>query len=66
MNVLHYAYLMLSTRLADRRDDERGLSTLEIVLWVGGLAAIALVAIAFIATRTDDALNQIPTGPAGP
>ena len=66
LNVLKYAYLMLRVRLAANRDDERGISTLESVLLVAGFATIALLAIAFITTKVNDAGDNIPTGPAGP
>jgi hypothetical protein len=66
LNILKYAYLMLRVRLAAIRDDERGISTLESVLLVAGFATIALLAIAFITTKVNDAGNNIPTGPAGP
>ncbi|HEV3504915.1 MAG TPA: Flp family type IVb pilin [Actinomycetes bacterium] len=66
LNILKYAYLMLRVRLAANRDDERGISTLESVLLVAGFATIALLAIAFITTKVNDAGDNIPTGPAGP
>lgn len=66
LNILSYAYMMLRVRLAAIRDDERGISTLESVLLVAGFAAIALLAIAFITTKVNDAGSNIPTGPAGP
>ncbi len=66
LNILKYAYLMLRLRLAAIRDDERGISTLESVLLVAGFATIALLAIAFITTKVNDAGDNIPTGPAGP
>jgi hypothetical protein len=66
LTILKHAYLLLRLRLAAIRDDERGISTLESVLLVAGFATIALLAIAFITTRVNDAGQNIPTGPAGP
>ena len=66
LTILKHAYLMLRLRLAAMHDDERGISTLEAVLLVAGFATIALLAIAFITTKVNDAGDNIPTGPAGP
>ncbi len=64
--MLRYAWLMLRVRLDAAREDERGISTLEAVLLVGGFATIALLAIVFITDKVNDAGNNIPTGPSGP
>ncbi len=56
-------YLWLRARLAIHAHDERGLTTLETVLWIGGLAVIALGAIAAITVKVTTATNNIPTGP---
>ena len=48
---------------AARPEDEGGAITLEQVLWIGGIAAIALVAIAAIGAKVTTATNNIPTGP---
>ena len=66
LNVLRYAYLFLRARLTAIHDDERGISTLETVLLVGGLAAIALAAIVVIGNAVTGAGDKIPTGPAAP
>ena len=64
LNLLRYAYLVLRVRLDAIHDDERGVSTLEIILWVAGLATIALVAIVAVTGKVNTATNGIPTGPA--
>ena len=46
-----------------RPEDEGGAVTLEQVLWIGGIATIALVAIAAIGAKVTTATNNIPTGP---
>lgn len=66
LNVLRYAYLMLRVRLDAIHDDERGVSTLEIILWVAGLGVIALAAIVAVTGKVNTATQGIPTGPAGP
>lgn len=66
LTILQYAWLTLRLRLAAAREDERGISTLEAVLLVGGFATIALLAIVFITQKVNDAGNAIPTGPSGP
>lgn len=66
LNVLRHAYLMLRVRLDAIHDDERGVSTLEIILWVAGLGVIALAAIVAVTGKVNTATQGIPTGPAGP
>ncbi len=66
LHVLRYAYLMLRMRLLTAHDDERGVSTLEIILWTAGLAVIALGAIVVVTAKVTTAGNNIPTGPSGP
>jgi hypothetical protein len=66
LSVLRYAYLMVRTRLGVIHDDERGVSTLEIILWIAGLAVIALAAIVVVTNKVGTAENGIPTGPSGP
>ena len=63
LTALHYAYLMMRNRLSLLRDDERGVATLETVLWIGGLAVLAIAVIAVITTRVNTATTAIPTGP---
>ena len=66
LNVLRYAYLMLRVRLDAIHDDERGVSTLEIILWVAGLGVMALAAIVVVSGKVTTAGGNIPTGPSGP
>lgn len=63
LTVLHYTYLMMRARLSAARNDERGVNTLELVLWTAGLGALAILTIAFVATKVSTAQNNIPTGP---
>ena len=65
IDILRYSLLLLRTRLRARSGDA-GVGTLELVLWIGGLAGIALATIAVIAAKVGDATNNIPTGPASP
>lgn len=62
--MLHYVYLLISIRLSALHDDDRGITTLEAVLWIGGLAVLALGTVAAISALVGDATNNIPTGPA--
>ena len=66
LNVLQYAYVMVRTRLGVIHDDERGVSTLEIILWVAGLGVMALAAIVVVSGKVTTAGGNIPTGPSGP
>ena len=63
LTALHYAYLMMRSRLSSLHDDDRGVTTLEIVLWIGGLAVLAIAVIAVITTKVNTATANIPTGP---
>jgi len=63
LTALHYAYLMMRSRLSMLHDDDRGVTTLEIVLWIGGLAVLAIAVIAVITTKVNTATANIPTGP---
>lgn len=63
LTVLHCTYLMMRARLYAARSDERGVNTLELVLWTAGLGALAILTIAFVATKVTTAQNNIPTGP---
>jgi uncharacterized paraquat-inducible protein A len=63
-SMLRYAYLLISTRLSALHDDERGITTLEAVLWIGGLAVLAIGTVAAISALVGTATNKIPTGPA--
>lgn len=65
MYALHYAWLILRTRVAAMHEDQRG-STLEIVLWIAGLAVLAIGTLVVITNKVGDATNNIPTGPTGP
>ncbi len=64
LTMLHYAYLMMRSRLSSLHDDERGVTTLEAVLWIAGLAVLAIATVAVITTRVNTATERIPTGPA--
>jgi Flp pilus assembly pilin Flp len=66
LTILRYAYLMMRSRLSSLHDDERGVTTLEAVLWIGGLAVLAIATVAVITTKVNTASNNIPTGPSGP
>jgi len=63
LTALHYAYLMMRSRLSSLHDDDRGVTTLETVLWIGGLAVLAIAVIAVITTKVNTATTAIPTGP---
>ena len=56
-------YLWLRARLATHARGEGGLTTLETVLWIGGLAVMAIAALAAITIKVTTATNNIPTGP---
>jgi len=60
---LQYAYFMTRARLYAAHDEEAGVSTLEIVLWISGLAILALATIIVITGKVTTAENNIPTGP---
>jgi len=60
---IDHLYLWLRASLATRRADEAGATTLETILWIGGLAVIALAAIAAVSLKVTTATNNIPTGP---
>ena len=62
--VLQYAFHLVRARLGAIHDDERGVSTLEIVLWTAGLAVLALATIVVITNKVNTASNGIPTGPS--
>ena len=64
LTMLHYAYLMMRSGLALSREDEKGVVSLETVLWVAGLAVLAIATVAVITTRVNTATERIPTGPA--
>ena len=64
LTMLHYAYLMMRSRLSLSREDEKGVVSLETVLWVAGLAVLAIATVAVITTRVNTATERIPTGPA--
>jgi hypothetical protein len=63
LRALYFTYVMMRCRLSAARHDERGVNTLELVLWTAGLATLAILTIAFVATRVGDAQSKIPTGP---
>jgi len=63
LSILRYAWVVLSTRLASPRDDQRGITTLEAVLWIGGLAVLAIATVAVITVKVNGATSKIPTGP---
>jgi len=53
----------MRSRLSSLHEDDRGVTTLEIVLWIGGLAVLAIAVIAVITTKVNTATTAIPTGP---
>ncbi len=61
MDIEHLT-MWLRANLAAIHDDERGVTTLEIVLWTGGLAVMALAAVLAIKAKVSTATNNIPTG----
>ena len=63
LTALHHAYLMMRSRLSSLHDDDRGVTTLETVLWIGGLAVLAIAVMAVITTKVNTATGNIPTGP---
>ena len=60
---IEHLYLWLRASLAAARTDEAGAVTLEQILWIGGIAVIALTAIAAVGIKVTTATNNIPTGP---
>lgn len=60
---IEHLYVWLRATLMATRSDERGVTTLESILWIGGLAVLALAAIAAITIKINTATNNIPTGP---
>lgn len=64
LTMLHYFYLMMRSGLSLSREDEKGVVSLETVLWVAGLAVLAIATVAVITTRVNTATERIPTGPA--
>ncbi len=66
LNVLRYMCFMVTTRLGVLHDDERGAATLEQILWIAGLAVMALAAIVVVTAKVTTAEGGIPTGPSGP
>jgi hypothetical protein len=63
--ILQFAFTMVRAKLGALHDDERGVSTLELVLWTAGLAVLALATIVVITNKVNTASNGIPTGPSG-
>ncbi len=63
LSILRYAWVVMSTRLTSPRDDQRGITTLEAVLWIGGLAVLAIATVAVITLKVNTATSNIPTGP---
>ena len=64
--VLRFAYVFLRSRMAALPDDERGITTLEAVLWIAGLGVLALGTLVVITAKVNNATNTIPTGPSIP
>lgn len=64
--VLSYAWTILRCRLAAMHDEERGITTLEAVLWIAGLGVLALGTLVVITSKVNDATDTIPTGPSSP
>jgi hypothetical protein len=63
LHLLRCYWSTLHSRLAATRVDQRGITTLEAVLWIGGLAVLALASVAMITGKVNQATNNIPTGP---
>ncbi len=66
LDILRHCWLMLRTRLGAMHDDQRGVTTLEAVLWIGGLAVLAIATLVLITAKVNDSVSTIPTGPTGP
>ena len=60
---IEHLYQWLRASHAARAKDEAGITTLEAILWIGGLAVMALAAIVAIKSKVTTATNNIPTGP---
>jgi hypothetical protein len=63
LHLLRCYWATLHSRLAVMRADQRGITTLEAVLWIGGLAVLALASVAMITGKVNQATSNIPTGP---
>ncbi len=63
INILRHCWLLLCARMGAMHDDERGITTLEAVLWIGGLAVLAIATVALITSKVNDSVANIPTGP---
>ncbi len=63
IHILRCYWTALQSRVAAMRVDQRGITTLEAVLWIGGLAVLALASVAMITGKVNQATNNIPTGP---
>ena len=61
--VLRVAWVFLRARITALHDDERGITTLEAVLWIAGLGVLALGTLVVITAKVNNATNTIPTGP---
>ena len=64
--VLHYVWTFMRARLSAVHDDDRGVTTLEAVLWIAGLGVLAITTLVIITARVNKATNNIPTGPSIP
>jgi hypothetical protein len=60
--LLRCGWTLLRAHLDARHHDQQGITTLEAVLWIGGLAMMALAAVAMITGKVTQATNNIPTG----
>ena len=58
-----WAYARAAAHLTSRKitRDERGIGTLELVIIVGALAALAIAAVAIIRSKVLDTAESIPT-----
>ncbi|MBW3615736.1 MAG: hypothetical protein KY439_10580 [Actinobacteria bacterium] len=63
LHLLRCYWDALRSRLGARHHDQRGITTLEAVLWIGGLAVLAIASVAMITGKVNQATNNIPTGP---
>lgn len=57
-------WVWLSTRWQALRDDDRGQSTVEMIVIAVGLIAIALIAVAAVRFFVQDQTSQLPAGGA--
>ena len=64
LDALYLSWSYLRARLRAAGGDRRGITTLEAVLWIAGLGAMALGTLVVINRLVGDAIETIPTGRA--